>query len=577
MPTVPPNRGPSFNGPQIDLPALLARMRRRGLLLLVLALPLAVAGYWWFVQRIEVDAGELLVLVHRFGDPLPTESGDQVVIYPALLKQLGDGVEATDFKGIMYDVLPEGRYFYDPFLWERRIVQNTYIAPDEVGILIRKYGEPLPTGKVVATEPDERGPVLDVLPKGRHNINPFAYDVVRVKRKDVPEGSVGVRTLIAGRTPANPNRYIVDPGESGVQPDVLPPGLYDINPYAESIEIIDVRSHNVDFRDVDAIRFPSKDSFDILVEGTVEYAIRQDRAAYVCAAIGDHDDIRTKLIMPYMRSLARIEGSKLEAREFISGDTRKAFQDRVFEGLRRECNAQGIEIRATLIRRIEPPNEIAEPISLRQVAAQQEQQYHNEIRLAESEARLAEQKELQKQNQEVGAAQRDVVGSVVDAEQREAVALLEANQRLEVARLNLEAAREDAAATVARGRADADVVLLQYEAEAEPLRDAIAAFGGGSSYAQHFFFKKLAPSVRSVLASTDGPFSDIFKSLSSAVGSAPTRAEPLPGASGGAAGGAGTPAGGAAGGAGVPPASSGGAGILPAGSDPSQRPAEGGN
>lgn len=486
----------------------------RALLLFLLLLPLLAAGYYWFVMRIEVDTGQVLILIRKVGLELPPEAEGQVVLYPALLKRLGAAPDENRFKGIVYEIKPEGRYFYDPFFWERLIKPATFIEQDEVGILIRRYGEPLSPGKTVATEPHERGPQAEVLRQGRHNINPFAYDVRRVKVVHIPKGSVGVQTLFSGAVPDNPNAYVVKQGERGVQPDVIEPGLEFNNPYVRRIDIIDVRSHTLDLRERDTIHFPSKDSFDILIEGTVEYAIRQDMAPYVMAAIGEHADIRDKLILPYMKSFSRIEGSKLEAREFISGDTRKAFQDRVFEGLREQCGAQGIDIRAVLIRRIEPPSAIAEPISERQVAEQQIMQYQNEIKLAESQARLVEQEELQKQNQEVGQANREVVTVTIKADQAKAVALTETNKRLEVAKLELEAARETAQARIARGTADAEIVLLDYEAEAKPLADAVRAFGDGETYARYFFYQKLGPAVKSVLASTEGPFADIFRALS---------------------------------------------------------------
>jgi hypothetical protein len=121
---------------------------------------------------------------------------------------------------------------------------------------------------------------------------------------------------------------------------------------------------------------------------------------------------------------------------------------------------------------------------------------------------------MRKQNQELGEANRQVVTLTIESQQRKAVALTEANQRLEVARLGLEAARETAAALLSRGQAESEVVLLQYQAKADPLQDAIGAFGDGETYAQFYFYQKLAPAVRSVLASTDGAFGDIFRALS---------------------------------------------------------------
>lgn len=493
----------------------------------LLLIPILAAGgfaYWWFVQRVEVGAGEVLVLVRKVGDPLPSEAlkdqqlsdavRRQVVLHPKLLEALDEPADSTRYKGIMYEILPEGRYFYDPFFWDRLKAPAVVIEQDEVGIRVRKYGRPLAAGKIVATEPDERGPLADVLMPGRYNINPHAYEVKRVKPVRIPPGFVGVQTLFHGTEPENPNDWIVADGSKGVQPTVLSPGLYYNNPYVRRIDLIDARSNTLDLRGTDAIRFPSNDSFEIVIETTIEYAIRQDMAPYVMVAIGDHDDIEEKLILPYARSLSRIEGSKLLAREFISGERRTAFQDAFFDGLRAQCDAQGIEIRATPIRRIELPAEIANPITDRQVAEQQINQYQNEIKVAEADAELVEQKELQQQNKAIGEANREVVSILKEAEQRKTVSLTEAAKRLEVAKLRLEAAREQAAAQLARGKAEAEVVLLDYEAEANPLQDAILAFGTGEAYAQYHFFQKLAPALKSVLASTEGPFADIFRDLS---------------------------------------------------------------
>ena len=502
-------------------------LRVRPILALIAFIPvLLVLGfcYYWFGQRKEVGAGEVLVLIRKVGDPLPSVSKDgralseaergQVVLHPKLLEGLGESPGSVRYKGIMYDVLPEGRYFFDPFFWDRKIVDAVVIKQDEVGILMRKFGKPLPAGKIVATEPDERGPLAEVLMPARHNINPFAYDVKRVAPVRIPPGFVGVQRLYHGTEPANPNDWVVQPGERGVQPEVLPPGLYYNNPYVRQIGLIDVRSHTLDLRDNDAIRFPSSDSFEIVLEATVEYAISQDKAPYVMVAVGDHKDIEQKLIRPYARGLSRIEGSKLLAREFISGETRTAFQNAFFEGLRAQCAAQGIEVRATPIRRIEPPAAIANPISDRQVAEQQVRQYQNEIKVAESQARLVEQEEMRAQNQAIGEVNREVVTIIKQAEQKKAVALTEANKRFEVAKLDLEAARENAAAMLSRGTADAEIVKLHYEAEARPLAEAVRAFGGGNAYAQYFFYQKLGPALKSVLASTEGPFAEIFRSLS---------------------------------------------------------------
>ncbi len=485
-----------------------------GLLLLLVVLG---AGYWWFGQRVEVSPGKLLILIRKVGKTLPSDgsSNDQVVLYPELLRRLGVEPQSTGFKGVLYAPRLEGRHFYDPFLWSRLIVDTTEIRQDEIGIRVRKYGRPLPPGRIVATEPDERGPLAEWLPPGRYAINPLAYDVLRIKPVVIPAGFVGVQTLLSGPDPENPNEYVVRAGERGVQPEVLAAGTYRLNPFLWRIEMIDTRSEFLHLHGDDVIRFPSADSFEIRVDCSVEYAVRQDMAPYVMVAFGDLADLKEKLILPQVRSLGRIEGSKLHAREFIDGEARTAFQNRVFDGLREQCYAQGVEVRAVLFREIRPPPEIADLIADRQIAGQDIEKIRFEIGLADAEAKLVEQQELQKQNKAVGEAQRSVVSVVKEAEQRREVAVIQARQRLEVARLKLQAAEQTAAALVSRGEAEAEVTRLTFEAQAIPLRQAVAAFGDGETYAQHFFYQKLAPALKSVLASTEGPFADVFRSLTS--------------------------------------------------------------
>ncbi|MBI5865438.1 MAG: hypothetical protein HZB38_13210 [Planctomycetes bacterium] len=513
-----------------DIEDMLGAMRGR-----IPRIPLALLGllllcgagsaYWWFVQRVEIGADELCVLVRKVGRELPESAESQVVLYPTLLKELGEDPANPrhNYKGVIYEPLPPGgRYFRDPFFWSREIIPITNIAQDEVGILVRKFGKPLPEGRILASQSDDfRGPLRDVLPPGRHPINTLAYEVLRVQRVTIPPGHVGVQTLLSGDPPTNPNVFVVKSGEAGVQPDVLAPGLYPVNPYERRIDVVDLTRHTLDFRRDEAIDFPSKDSFTISVEATVEYSLRQDMTPYMLVAIGDHAEIVTRIILPVMRSLLRIEGSKLEARDFIAGESRSAFQTRVFDELRRQCGAQGIEIAAALIRHIEVPQEIAGPISDRQFAQQSMKKYESETKLAQSEAKKVEQTEMQKQNQAIGEANRSVVATVVEAEQRKSVALTEANQRLEVAKLTLEAARQQAQKILAIGQADAEVLRLGFEAKARPLGEAVAAFGDGESYAQYHFFQKLAPSMKTVLDSTEGPFAEIFRALSNARGAPP--------------------------------------------------------
>ena len=138
--------------------------------------------------------------------------------------------------------------------------------------------------------------------------------------------------------------------------------------------------------------------------------------------------------------------------------------------------------------------------------------------LNKKQSDLATQTETAQQNQAIGDANKQVVTIVKKAQQERDVAVTKANQDLEVAKLRLQAAQKQGDALTARGQADANVILLNKQAEAEPLRQQVSAFGGGENYAQFFFYQKVAPSVKTILTNTDGPFADLFKQLATPSG-----------------------------------------------------------
>jgi regulator of protease activity HflC (stomatin/prohibitin superfamily) len=221
--------------------------------------------------------------------------------------------------------------------------------------------------------------------------------------------------------------------------------------------------------------------------------------------------VEAKVILPYARSFCRIVGSQYNARDFISGDTKLKFQQQFESQLREQCAGQGIIISQALVRDIVVPNEIKALINEREIAKQQIKTLEQQVVVAQSQAELATQTEMATQNRSIGEANAKTVSVVKRAEREMDVAITLANQNLAVAKLKLEAAQKEADALVAKGEADAAVVLLTRQAEAEPLRQQVAAFGDGQAFAQYFFYQRLAPSIKTILATTDGPFADIFR------------------------------------------------------------------
>lgn len=507
--------------PGLHRPGGLISKFRTPIIMLVL-LALAYPFYWWFIKRVEVPQNHILVLVNKgalLSEPsLPRGFETQVVLYPDMVKKIAESSGKSEqwvrdyYPGIQYEVLPEGRYFISPIYYERVVVPATIIENGQFGVKIRKYGRPLSPGHVVATAPDEAGPIAGTLEPSRYNINPYAYDVQKFDQIVIREGWTGVVSMLSGPDPKSPNEYTVAPGERGVQSLTLGPGSYrNLNPYQMHVQLVDARSHKYDITGEDAIEFPSWDGFTIHLEGTVEWAIYPEMAPLVTVEIGDLDDVVSKVIRPYATSLARIQGSKLTARDFIG--SREEFQKRWINDLQAQCRTQGIQIRAATVRELKPPERVRMIIRQRELADQTINRYENETAEAVAKAQLVEQEELAKQNAAIGEVNKDVVALTTLAEQTAAVSITEATQRLQVAQFDLDSARKQAEGILSMGKADAQVVLFGFQAQAEPLAAAVAAFGDGMTYARNQYLQKVAPSIKTVLTNTDGPLADVFRAF----------------------------------------------------------------
>src|SRR5581483_6263832 len=185
-----------------------------------------------------------------------------------------------DCNGILEQVYPEGTYFaFSPWDFERYVIDigNANIPTDKVGLVVKKFGQPLDPGQVLADpNRDQRGPLPTILQPGTRNndyANPWAYEIKLVPPVQVDPGHRGVVAIMAGKQPANPDDYLVKPGEEGVQPDAEPEGLRFVNLFQKRVRPVSIQSQRFEMTGADTITFPSSDSFDIKMEGFVEWSI----------------------------------------------------------------------------------------------------------------------------------------------------------------------------------------------------------------------------------------------------------------------------------------------------------------
>jgi len=540
------------------------RLTAAGLIALLVLVGLFAFGYISLTGWVSVPQGHFVVLMAKSGKDLPNE-----------------WLLATEpsFKGVRLEVLKEGYHFLNPYsYWWSDPIPATVIPENQVGILVRKYGQPLAEGHVLAEKEGEKGIVRDPLLPGRHYLNTFAYSIQAVPMIKIEPGYVGVVTLLVGNDPVNPNLFVVQEGERGTQPYLLPPGTHPkySNPWVYKIVPVDVRSQKLEMAGEQAVDFLSEDGFPVHTEGTIEYALDQKKLAEMFVMFVDDKDIEKsgglknieeKLILPFGRSLYRIYGAQHKAVDYLIGSTRIVVQNQVEKELRDTCARNGIIIRSFVIRSTEPPLQIRQQYERRELAKRQREQYNAEIiteigypatdggkpklgpdgqplydhgvpiveggkpKLDASGAPIFEGGRLTKELQtrmkdraeKLGAVHVEIANVTRASEQYAMVELTKANQRMEVAKLDLQAANDIAGKKLAAGQAASDVIRLKNQAQVAGIDAQVTAFGGGDKYAQYLLATRFAPAIKTIWSNTDGVFAEIFRKLSSpekAVGAA---------------------------------------------------------
>ena len=457
----------------------------------------ATALFIWYGCRIEPGNGEIAVLIKKTGKTLP---GNEIV------------ATSSEYKGIQLEVLGEGRYFRNPYVWEWQIKPVTDIPAGKFGVLVRKFGKNLPAGEILAADADSKGIVRDVLGTGRHRINPYAYDVKLCDDIVIMPGNIGVVANLCGKdifsgvaNDLNCNKgFIVSPDRKGVQAFTLKEGTHRINPYIQSVAIVNIQSQRYEFSGKDAIGFITLDGFYVTLEGTVEFNIVPESAPMLTQEVGNMDDIIKKLILPSVSGFARIEGSKKSATEFIVGESRQLFQNKLEEFLRKNCRTWGVSINSVLIRDINPPQEIAGIIRNREIAKQEAKKFSQQIEQAKSATELERQKMLALQSRSKVEAETLKITAEIGARQTKLEKVIAAKTELDAAELQLKTAQAEARAAVALAEAEKAVIAAGNKADVEILKRNISAFGGGEAYLRGKLYEKVAPNIQQIMSNSAG-------------------------------------------------------------------------
>jgi hypothetical protein len=503
----------------------------------------------WEVERVEVPPDSFLVRINLWGKDLPE----------------GDILAPDDsFKGVQKDVMPEGRHFLNPILYRYEKYPVTIVPPGKCLVLTRKAGSEIPaerltSGDFLARE-GERGIVREVLLPGKHRINPYEYTAQLIDAVEIRTNQVGVRTVKWGDDPpaGRKDPYVVPLRRNGrpyrgVQEKPVRPGTYYLNPYAEAIVPVDIRSHPVEFTD---ISFPSRDGFQIKPHVLVAYKVVPAKAPHLFVTLCDQgllhqqsateeqkksNEILKKVVLPLIRGYVRIEGSKYDARDYISQakgpaaalavNPRERLQRELMNKVTGPCEELGILIESITVAQIEMGTaltQLADQIAQREQARITREKNKELVAQHKQEQELKAKEALVEQKRAVVDAGTRLEVETEKAKQLKEVEKARLEQELEAAQTRLEAAKDQALAVVTRGEAEAAVIKADNEAQVAGLKTAVLGFPSPEQFAQYHVVSRLAPALAEIFASDSSDFARVFAAYMT-----PTRSATTPVGAGG--------------------------------------------
>ena len=200
---------------------------------LALAVLAAYAVWSWGFCRFYVGPKKMAIITSKIGSSLPP---GQILAKPGQ-------------KGVLEEVLGEGRHIWNPLFYDWEIVDALEIPPGKIGVVTSSVGAPPPAGEFLA-EPGQKGIWRSVLGPGRYRLNPKGYSVEILDAMSIPVGFAGFVTNQSGPAAGSGEAAEADAApsatrfasanEKGARRDVLQPGLYYINPYVHKVIPVEV-------------------------------------------------------------------------------------------------------------------------------------------------------------------------------------------------------------------------------------------------------------------------------------------------------------------------------------------------
>lgn len=513
-------------------------------------------GIWlWFFCRINVRPNEMAVIVSKIGEDLPSdqilanegqkgiqadvlgegrhfrnplfyswEKRKNVQIAPGqvgiVTSKVGENPPPGEFlvedhqKGIWKRVLGPGTYRMNPYGYKIEVTPAVSVPIGYAGVVTSLSGTQAADGEFATS--GQKGVREDILQPGLYFLNPreFKVDVLEIGVSQVSMLKQGGRVFTKAQLEVqnraleelNQNMieqqrskrmdYVSQSSELSAQPAAPMRGTQNRqqqeSPTQQESQMDDMSGLSLN----QVLEFPSRDGFQINIDMTLEFELHPKNIAWIFRSYGDLPAVLDKVIIPQLSSVARNKGSEFGARDFVAGEARSKFQEQLTAALKQTLEEKKIIVHNALIRQVEVPMQILEPIQ--QVGLAIEQNLTNKVRqeTAKMLAQLNTESTLIDQRKQQVAEETKKLRAEIKADQERQVARIQGETQRNVAEIRKLTAGVDADRVRMLGEASADAFQRVEGEKAEGTRLKAKAFGDPEAYSLWEFASRLSPSLK---------------------------------------------------------------------------------
>jgi regulator of protease activity HflC (stomatin/prohibitin superfamily) len=437
------------------------------------------------VPVVAIPSGKMGVVTAKIGEELPP----------------GEFLAGPGQKGIRRDVLGPGKYRLNPYGYQIDIVNAISIPIGYVGVVTSLSGRQTSPGAFA--ESGQKGTRQDILQPGLYYVNPTAFqiDLLEIGVNQVSLlAKTGGEVITKGQlTPQNVAMEELQKSALAAQQEKRRDYLLQRDqPVAEDKAEKTKQSAGKEARVVpkpvvspdrsaalslnQQVEFPSRDGFEIRLDMTVEFEFLPEHIAWIYQNYGDLPAVVDKIIMPQILSVSRLKGSAYRAKDFIVGAGREQFQSELTAALAAVLAERRIQVHNALIRQVNVPTQILEPIQQSSIAVEQnltnKEKQNTARRLAELNTELG----LVDQRRRQVAQETEKLKAEIQADQEKQVAQTQAEALRQVAEIDKQTAQIRADKTRTLGEAQADTITLVEGEKARGLTLKATVFGDPAAY-----------------------------------------------------------------------------------------------